>query len=63
MSGPIAAADPSVYPAGYLRSFAVVVAACADCAMLPAGRLCLAHVCLDCGGPGHPAGNLVPCAD
>lgn len=62
MSGPFVVTVPAAYSAGYLAAFALVVAACADCAMLRPGSLCLSHVCLDCGGPAHPADNLVPCS-
>ncbi len=43
----------------YVRLVAVLaarVAACSDCAALPAGKFCLSHVCLDCGCMAHPHG-------
>ena len=43
----------------YVRLAADLVAraaACSDCALLPAGRYCLSHVCLDCGRVAHPHG-------
>lgn len=62
MSGPFVVAAPDAYSVNYLVAFALVVAACPDCAMLRPGVLCLSHVCLDCAGPAHPAGNLVSCS-
>ena len=55
MSGPV------VIPVShlYVRLLALVTAralACPDCNMLPDGRWCLSHVCLDCGRMAHPHG-------
>lgn len=55
---------PVVIPVSYLyvRLLALVAAraaACSDCRMLPDGRYCLSHVCLDCGRMAHP--HSMPC--
>lgn len=45
----------------WVASVAAAIAVCSDCAMLPSGRYCLSHVCLDCAGAAHPAGLSVGC--
>lgn len=45
----------------YVAALAARVAACSDCAGLRPGSYCLSHVCIDCGGPAHPAGHVIAC--
>lgn len=53
---------PLTVAALYVRlvaDLAARAAVCADCALLPPGRYCMSHVCLDCGRMAHPHG--LPC--
>lgn len=61
MSAPVPALVPVAALAVWVVAVAARVAACSDCAMLPAGRYCLSHVCLDCAGVAHPSGLSVGC--
>jgi hypothetical protein len=42
-----------------LAATALATYSCVDCLMLPAGKYCLSHVCLDCGRMAHP--HSMPC--
>jgi hypothetical protein len=49
----MACADATPAPAADAEAFAEAVRTCSHCAMMPTGRHCLSHTCIDCGD-AHP---------